>query len=275
MKYLVPSIFILLLTSCKSDGVEKQVQPEDVQEQKVNVLDVNHEVKDVKKLENGIEISWFEKGKGDLLKAGDVVMIDYKVRLKDSTVIDGNHLLNMPALPYIIGFNMQPKGWDISLKEMRVGDFAYVKLPAKLVRGKEGIDGLIPDDADNYLALRVIEKVKPSRQIDGNKVWIFEENKKSKEKFGEDNMIVFHAMASSPSSPLYFNSYRSNTPFQMRLEDNGLVPGLKKALINAKKGDRMFVLIPSEQAYGTKGYLDIVKPNEDLFFNVLVMDVHK
>ena len=61
----------------------------------------------------------------------------------------------------------------------------------------------------------------------------------------------------------------------MKLEDNGVVPGLKKALINAKKGDRMFVLIPSEQAYAAKGYLDIVKPNEDLFFNVLVMDVHK
>ena len=82
-------------------------------------------------------------------------------------------------------------------------------------------------------------------------------------------------MASSPSSPLYYNSYRTNTPFKLKLEDNGIVPGLKKALINAKKGDRMFVLVPSGQAYGVKGYLDIVKPNEDLFFNVLVMDVQK
>lgn len=275
MKYLVPFICLLMIVSCRNEGVEKQVQEVVKEQVKVDTLDMKYDVKDVKTLENGIEISWIEKGPGELLKAGDVVLIDYKVRLIDSTIIDGNHLLNKASLPYIIGFDMQPKGWDISLKELRVGDFAYIKLPAKLVRGKKGIDGLIPNDADNYLAIRILKKEKPTRVIDGNKVWLFEKSKKSKEKFNEDNTIVFHAMASSPSSPLYFNSYRMNTPFQLKLEDNGVVPGLKKALINAKKGDRMFVLVPSEQAYAAKGYLDIVKPNEDLFFNVLVMDVSK
>lgn len=275
MRYLIPIIILFSFVSCKSEGVQKQDQSILTQDLKVDTLDMVHEIAEVKTLSDGIEISWVEKGKGELLKAGDVVMIDYKVRLQDSSVIDGNHLLNMSSLPYIVGFNMQPKGWDVSLKEMRVGDFAYVKLPAKLVRGKKGIDGLIPNDADNYLAIRIISKEKPTREVDGNKVWVFEQSKKSKTKFGEDNSIVFHAMASSPSSPLYYNSYRTNTPFTLKLEDNGLVPGLKKALINAKKGDRMFVLIPSDQAYGAKGYLNIVKPNEDLFFNILVMDVQK
>jgi FKBP-type peptidyl-prolyl cis-trans isomerase len=48
---------------------------------------------------------------------------------------------------------------------------------------------------------------------------------------------------------------------------------LKKALTNAKKSDRLYIYVPSEQAYGNKGYLDIVQPNEPLFYNVLVMDV--
>lgn len=275
MKYLVPFIALFFVVSCRNEGVKKQEQPLVEKQVKVDTLDMKHEIHEVKKLDNGIEISWVEKGKGEVLKDGDVIMIDYKVRLIDSTIIDGNHLLNKESLPYIIGFDMQPAGWDLSLKEMRVGDFAYVKIPSKLVRGKKGINGLVPNDADNYLAIRVLSKEKPTREIDGNKVWIFEQSKKAKEKFNEDNSIVFHAMASSHSSPLYFNSYRTNTPFQLKLEDNGVVPGLKKALINAKKGDRMFVLVPSDQAYGTKGYLDIVKPNEDLFFNVFVMDVFK
>lgn len=275
MKYLIPIIALFFIVSCRNEGVKKQEQPIVEKQTKVDTLDMKHEIDEVKTLDNGIEISWVEKGKGELLKDGDVVQIDFKVRLVDSTIIDGNHLLNKESLPYIIGFDMQPAGWDLSLKEMRVGDFAYVKIPSKLVRGKKGINGLVPNDADNYLAIRVLSKVKPTREIDGNKVWIFEQSKKGKEKFNEDNTIVFHAMASSQSSPLYFNSYRTNAPFQLKLEDNGVVPGLKKALINAKKGDRMFVLVPSDQAYGSKGYLDIVQPNEDLFFNVFVMDVFK
>jgi len=168
---------------------------------------------------------------------------------------------------------MQTEGWDFALEQMKVGDFARIKIPAKLARGEKGIKGLVPPNADNYLAIRILSKKAPTRNADGNKVWIFEESQKSKLKFNENTKVVFHAMASSPSSPMYFNSYRSNVPFELKLEDNGVVPGLKKALINAKKGDRMFVLVKSEDAYGSKGYIDIVKPNEDLFFNILVMDI--
>jgi hypothetical protein len=33
--------------------------------------------------------------------------------------------------------------------------------------------------------------------------------------------------------------------------------------------------VPAADAYGDKGYIDIVKPNEDLFYNIFVMDVLK
>ena len=82
----------------------------------------------------------------------------------------------------MIGFKMEPEGWDVSLRELSVGDFAYIKLPAKLARGKNGIDGVIPDNADNYLAIRILSKKKPVRMRDGNKVWLFEENKNNKLK---------------------------------------------------------------------------------------------
>jgi len=273
MKLFPIIILCFVVVSCKTDGVEKSEQKLIEHNSKENPLDVPQKIHETKKLSNGIVISWVERGRGKKLAEGDVLMIDYKVRLIDNTVIDGNHLLNMESMPYMVGFKMQPEGWDISLKELRVGDFAIIKLPAKLARGKNGIDGVIPDNADNFLAIRILSKKNPTITRDGNKVWVFEENKKNKLKFSEDNTIVFHAIASSPSSPFYYNSFRTNEPFTMKLEDNGLVPGLKKALINTKKGDRMFVLVPASQAYGDKGYVDIVKPNEQLFFNILVMDV--
>lgn len=266
---------LLLMAACKTEGVEKETDAlvEQQVEQAVDTLEMDLKVLDEVKLDNGIVISWLKKGEGDLLKQGDVAMIDYKVRLEDSTIIDGNHLLNMSSFPFMVGFQMQTKGWDLTLMQLRVGDFVRVFIPSKLVRGKKGIKGLIPENADNYLTLRVLEKPKPIRQIDGNKVWLFEENPANKTKFGEDNTIVFHAMVSTPSTSRYFDSFQKNNPFELRLADNGVVPGLKKALINAKKGDRMFILVPASEAYGSKGYLDIVKPNEDLFYNVMVMDV--
>lgn len=278
MKQILSILFIssLLITSCKTEGVKKGPDAAVDQEkpmQRVDSLELDLPAQDQLKLDNGIEIVWLQKSSGELIKPGDVIMIDYKVRLQDSTVIDGNHLLNKLALPYIVGFGFQPKGWDLALAHMRAGDFARIKLPAAFARGKKGVKNLIPKNADNYLTIRILSKRKPDREIDGTKVWILEENKTNKELFNENNTVVFHTTISSQSSPFYFNSYANQQPFELKLEDNGTVPGLKKALINAKKGDRMFILVPSEEAYGAKGYLNIVKPNEDLFYNLLVMDI--
>lgn len=279
MKKIVLFLVILILiavVSCRTEGVEKnQTIPTDQQQSQrpVDSLEMDLSIKDKLVLDNGIEITWLEKSSGEDIKPGDVISIDYKVRLQDSTIVDGNFLLKKPYLPYIVGFGFQPKGWDIALSKMKIGDFARIKIPAKYARENKEIKNLVPKNSDNYLTIRVLSKIKPSREIDGVKVWVLEENKKHKEKFTENNKVEFYTTISSPTNPFYFNSYANNQPFVLKLEDNGIVPGLKKALINAKKGDRMFILVPAKEAYGTKGYLNLVKPNEDLFYNLLVTDI--
>jgi len=269
-------IISLILFSCDTGGVKK-VPVKKIKEDKVeaNVLDGEHKVLKNKKLQSGISIDWYKFGSGENLQVGDLVLIDFKVKLKDGSVVDGNHLLNKESLPFLLGFNMQTPGWDIALKELKVGDFAKIFIPSSLARGELGIEGLIPPNADNLLYIRILERQKPDREINGTKVWILEENKTNNLKFNEKTKIEFHAMASSPSSPVYVNTFRSNQPFTYSLTDHGLVPGLRKALINAKKSDRMYILVPASEAYGKNGYLDFVKPNEPLFYNVLVMDVKK
>jgi len=268
------------LMSCDTSGVKKEKvdttdKPDEKRTYQASDLDQERAVADEKKMDNGIIIRWFEHGSGEKVKDGELIEIDYKVLLKDRTVVDGNHLLKKESMPFMVGFNMQTKGWDIALRELKVGDFAEIIIPSDLARGSKGIEGLIPPNADNILKIKILKKKNPTRSVDGNKVWVFEENANNKIKFDEGREIEFHCMTSTPTNAFYVNTYRMNEPFKMRLEDSGLVPGLKKALINAKKSDRMFVLVPASEAYGTKGYLDIVKPNEDLFYNILVMDVRK
>jgi FKBP-type peptidyl-prolyl cis-trans isomerase len=225
------------------------------------------------KLADGLTIKWFKKGSGPVLRTGELVRIDYTVKLKNGEIIDGNHLNNKPAVPFAPGFGMQTKGWDMAFEKLRVGDQVEVFIPSKLARGEKEVPGLFPANSDNILNVRIVERMKPTREKDGNKVWIFEENDKNKELFSEGKEIEFHAMAFTPSSSLYLNTFRDNKPFTMKLEDYGLVPGLKKSLINAKKADRMFVYVPSSEAYGSKGYLDLVKPNEPILYNIMIMNV--
>ena len=277
MQKILIGLFVLFIVGCNADdsldevieGHSEQLQKDSV----VNTIDGEYKTVDQVTLENGIEIKWFTHGGGDKLEFGDVVSIDYKVYLTDNSIVDGNHLLQKESMPFMIGFNMQTEGWDIALKELKIGDFAEIFIPSNLARGEKGIEGLIPANADNILKIRILDVVAPTRETDGNKVWLLEENTTNIEGFNEDNEIEFHCMVSTPSNPLYVNTFRLNNPFKLRFEDRGTVPGLKKSLINAKKSDRFFVLVPAAEGYGARGYHNVVKPNEDLFYNILVMNV--
>ena len=270
---------MIALTSCDPTVVEPdkgdEIEYDPVAEVKIPEIDQEKKVDDTLKMDNGIVLRWFEHGSGGKLSRGSVYYIDYKVMLDNGEVVDGNHLLLKDSIPFPMGFQMQGEGWDLALSEMRVGDFVEVYLPSKYARGEKEIKGVIPANSNNTLKIRILSKMKPTRSIDGNKVWVFEENKENKLLFDENEIITFHTMTSSPSNGNYVNTYSTNRPFELKLEDYGTVPGLKKALINAKSSDRMFIYVPSAEAYGSKGYQDVVKPNEDLLFNVFVMDVVK
>ena len=79
----------------------------------------------------------------------------------------------------------------MALAKLKVGDFAEVFIPSKYARGDKEIKGIIPANSNNTLKIRVLSKMKPNRQVDGNKVWVFEENKSNELLFNEDEIITF------------------------------------------------------------------------------------
>lgn len=282
MKKIVGLFFLASIVACSEDGDKQyEIAKPEIEKEKTNVdvekdfLSGDDKVVDTLKLNNGIKITWHEHGQGKQVKSGDMIMINYEVSLKDGAVVDGNRVAKykIDSIPFLVGYKMQTEGWDMALPNLKVGDFATIYIPSKYARGEKGIEGLIPPNSDNYLKIKVLSNEKPTREIDGVKVWTILENKSNKVLFDDEKLIVFHTMINSPSSGMYHNTWRNNEPFEAKLEDNGLVPGLKKALINAKKADRLFVTVPASQAYGNKGYVNLVKPNESLFFNLLVLDV--
>jgi len=239
-------------------------------------LEPKDRIEDKKTFGNGIRIQWFEKGDGEALQAGSVYELNYKIKLENGEIVDGNHLLKKDWIPFMVGFQMQTIGWDMALTELHVGDFVEVYLPAKFARGEKGIPGVIPPNSPNILFLRIGKKILPSKVVDGVKVWTFERNEElANAKIGETSEVAIDYFVGTKSNPMYDNSYQRNLPFTFRMTDASLIPGLRKGLMGSQLFDKAWIIVPAKEAYGSKGYVDLVKPNEDLFYQLFIMDVDR
>lgn len=280
MKKITCAALTALLAACSTEGVKTDKKPAETPRETADsrlaaekLLEPKKAIVAKKEFPNGIRIQWFEQGKGATLEDGKVYEINYKVKLMNGEVIDGNHLLAREMLPFLVGYGMQGTGWDLALKEMRSGDFAEVYLPANLCRGKKGIKGVVPPNSPNIVFLRIGKEIRPTRTVDGTKVWLLEEQPDNKHFVTEKSAIALHYFVGSKSNPRYDNSYKRNEPFRFHMDDHGLVPGLRKALMKAKLYDKLWIVVPADQAYGSKGYLDLVAPNESMFYDVFVNEV--
>jgi FKBP-type peptidyl-prolyl cis-trans isomerase len=271
-----------LLFSCETSGVkttEKQVtkktaQPEN-RSSSERLLDPLKTIVEKKQFPSGLKMQWFKKGNGPAILPGEVVEINFKLQLPSGDVVDGNHLLKRAMIPFLVGYNMQTIGWDMAFNELHVGDFVEIYLPPNLARGEKGIPNLIPPNSPNIVLLRVGKKVKQTKTVNGVKVWLLEENTELKAHTIDENARVdIHYFVGTKTNPRYDNSYQRNVPFQFGMKDVSLIPGLKKALLGAKLFDKLWILVPPSQAYGSKGMVDLVKPNEDLFYDLIIMDVN-
>lgn len=245
--------------SIKSNNFSKEVIEEDTLE--------------ILEMDNGIKITWFKKGKGEPIEKGDVINIDYRNKLEDGTVYDGNHLIKKKYIPFLVGWNQQTPGWDIALKKLRIGDDVDIFMPSELARGAKGIEGIVPPNANNILSLRVLSKLPPTKKVDGIKIWCVDELKKPGDSIEFEDKVFIDYWASSESTPRYDNSYKRRESFELVMGDGNIVPGLYKALHFGREGDKLMILIPSEEAYGEKGLADLVKPNEDIFYDLIVRKV--
>ena len=48
---------------------------------------------------------------------------------------------------------------------------------------------------------------------------------------------------------------------------------LRTVLNKAKIGQHLFIVLDSEMAFGKEGYLDLVRPNEQVFYNLKILEV--
>ncbi|HZH86560.1 MAG TPA: FKBP-type peptidyl-prolyl cis-trans isomerase [Brumimicrobium sp.] len=279
-------LFFIVLTSCEIKGVESSAKDKEMEaiegstpnkEADKSGVDIKtpEKASDTLKLDNGIIITYFKKGRGDKLLKGDMIKIDYRAKLEDGTIYDGNHLVKKPSIPFLVGWNQQTPGWDLALKELRVGDDVDVFLPSRFARGEQGIKGIVPPNANNVISIRVLEMFEPTKVIDDIQFWKYDELKEPGDSIDFKDEVYINYWVSSESKPRYDYNYQRGESFKLVMGDGNIVPGLYKALHFAREGDRLMIKIPAKEAYGSKGLQDLVKPNEDIFYDIQIAKVIK
>lgn len=281
-------LITLFITGCEVSGLKKtksntedklldsmtnEVESPKNNKDTINIASNSENESKTISYDNGIKITWLKKGNGESIKSGDLVNIDYRNSLEDGTIYDGNHLVKKSYIPFLVGWNQQTEGWDFAIKQLSVGDEVEVFIPAELARGERGIPGVVPPNANNILSLRIKGINKPTFIVDDIRIWIVERSKKPGDTITFGDEIKIHYWANSESTPRYDNSYQRGEPFSLVMGDGNIVPGLYKALHFGKKGDKMMIHIPAKEAYGNKGFSNLVLPNEDLFYDIMIVDV--
>ncbi len=226
-----------------------------------------------KSLANGIQIKWIQNVDGRAIQDGEMVLIEYRLALPDGKIVDGNHRANLPFFPFVVGYNLQTLGWDIAFKELSIGDFAKIELPAAFAYGNKGLGNVIAANSSVWLYVKVYSFVDPGVNENGIKSWLIKDGQTSDLDKTQDKQFFLQMTASTKSTPNVINTYFNNTPIRYIPGQNALVPGLRKVLKNAKVGERYLVLLDAPQAYGKYGFSNKVKPNETVLFNVEIDDV--
>ena len=202
-----------------------------------------------------------------------MVLIEYRLALPDGKIVDGNHRANLPFFPFVVGYNLQTLGWDIAFKELSIGDFAKIELPAAFAYGNKGLGNVIAANSSVWLYVKVYSFVEPGVNENGIKSWLIKDGQTSDLDKTQDKQFFLQMTASTKSTSNVINTYYNNTPMRYIPGQNALVPGLRKVLKNAKVGERYLVLLDASQAYGKYGFANKVKPNESVLFNVEIDDV--
>ena len=237
----------------------------------INVTELDDEFDYVysRTLSSGIKINWIKRNTGAKIRSGEMLMLEYRLSLPDGRIIDGNNKMKMPYLPFVVGYNMQQLGWDLALQEMCIGDAAKIEIPSKLAYGSKGLNSIIPPDTDNWLYVKIHGRVEADYNTGGIKYWELRPGNEVKEK----SKVHFHMIASTKNKPNIFNTYQSKFPRTYALGQKNYPLGLEQILKKAKKGQYLFLILSPEMAYGEKGYLDLVLPNESVFYNLKIIDL--
>lgn len=101
-------------------------------------------------------VSIIKEGVGEPAKNGDTLLVHYTGTLENGTVFDSSIPRGQP-FPVTLGKGQVIQGWELGLLGMKVGEERKLVIPPELAYGKEGIGGVIPENATLIFDVQLLE----------------------------------------------------------------------------------------------------------------------
>jgi FKBP-type peptidyl-prolyl cis-trans isomerase FkpA len=265
-----------------------------------------------KKTKSGLEYKVFEGDKkGKELKAGDIVKFDYKITYKDSVVatsygiVPGYDLVDSVGRPHefseVLKFlkvgdslvTIQLFDSLQAINPMQVPTFMKkgdkLKTTIKVLGVFKGRDSVMADyqkEIDEYRnsELAVIKKYLDKNNIKAellNGVYVEVQDKGTGAPAVAGKEVAVNYTGYNFEGK-FFDSNTDSTkqtmphdlsPYSFLAGQQGAIQGMLQGVLAFNKGGKGRLFIPSVMAYGPQGSPPAIKPNENLIFDIEIVEV--
>ncbi|MFA4975800.1 MAG: FKBP-type peptidyl-prolyl cis-trans isomerase [Candidatus Paceibacterota bacterium] len=109
---------------------------------------------------DGVKVTIFQEGNGDIAKTGDLVSVNYTGKLADGTAFDSNvdpKFNHVQPFVFAIGSGETIKGWDIGVAGMKVGEKRILEIAPEYAYGAIGAGEAIPPNATITFEVELLE----------------------------------------------------------------------------------------------------------------------
>tara|TARA_B100001250_G_C19667966_1_gene730152 strand:+ start:689 stop:1027 length:339 start_codon:yes stop_codon:yes gene_type:complete len=108
-------------------------------------------------MENGLIIEDIIVGDGVEAKDYNKVVVNYTGKLEDGSVFDSSLNPGRSPFTFTLGAGSVIKGWDLGLKDMKVGGKRKLIIPSDLAYGENGAGSAVPPNATLIFEVELLE----------------------------------------------------------------------------------------------------------------------
>ena len=106
------------------------------------------------------------------------------------------------------------------------------------------------------------------------KVGIIEKANKCRKAVNEDSLVYAHVEARISDQPLpIISTYKSDSPIRIKISSKNIIPGFKKGLLGACKGEIRRITIPPALAYGSSSIDGLFSPYSTFVVTVEIVEI--
>jgi peptidylprolyl isomerase len=231
--------------------------------------------------ESGLQYVINKEGAGERAKSGDLVEVHYTGKLTNDTVFDSSVSRGKP-LKFKLGEGMVIRGWDEGIALLNVGDKATFTIPAELGYGERPV-GSIPANSTLVFDVELLSIVQPPKpygvekkdtvKLESGLAYILVNKNDEGVLPTRGKNVQVHYSGYLEDGKMFDSSVERGEPFVFPLGLGRVIRGWDEGVALLKTGEKARFIIPSDLAYGDRGYPPVIPPKATLIFDVELIEV--